>query len=100
MFQDLDPIMHQPLRLKIMSLLISVKSASFNYLLDETEATKGNLSRQIAKLKDARYIEVHKSFQNNYPLTTCNITQQGVDAFEQYVKAISGYLHRGNNDEK
>ena len=95
MLQDLDPIMHQPLRLKIMSLLISVESAEFNFLLEQTGATKGNLSVQIKKLKAVEYIDVEKSFRNNYPLTTCKITQTGISAFEKYVEAISSYLNKG-----
>jgi len=91
-FKELDPLLHNQLRLSIISLLISVESAEFNFLLEKTGATRGNLSVQINKLKTAGYIEVKKSFRNNYPLTTCSITDHGVDAFEKYVDAISGYL--------
>ncbi|HND96325.1 MAG TPA: transcriptional regulator, partial [Chitinophagaceae bacterium] len=76
----------------VMSLLISVKEAEFTYLKEKTEATAGNLSVQIQKLKDAGYIEVIKSFKDNYPQTTCKITQQGVKAFEKYVAALQTYL--------
>ena len=93
MLEDLDPLLHSQLRLSVMSLLVSVESADFVYLLEQTEASKGNLSVQISKLKDAGYISVEKSFRNNYPLTSCSITPQGLDAFEQYVRAISGYLN-------
>jgi DNA-binding transcriptional ArsR family regulator len=92
MFKDLDPLLHNQLRLSIMSLLISVESAEFNFLLEKTGATRGNLSVQINKLKEAGYIDVKKSFRNNYPLTTCKITLYGIEAFERYVDAISGYL--------
>ena len=92
MFKDLDPILHSQLRLAVMSLLISVKEAEFTYLKEKTEATAGNLSVQIQKLKDAGYIEVLKSFKDNYPQTTCKITQQGVKAFEKYVAALQTYL--------
>lgn len=93
-FKDLDPILHSQLRLSIVSLLISVESAEFNYLLEQTGASKGNLSVQMNKLKEAGYIEVKKSFRDNYPLTTCKITKKGQEAFEKYVDAISGYLHK------
>lgn len=92
MFKDLDPILHSQLRLAVMSLLISVKEAEFTYLKEKTDATAGNLSVQIQKLKDAGYIEVIKSFKDNYPQTTCKITQQGVKAFEKYVAALQTYL--------
>ncbi|MCD4730402.1 MAG: transcriptional regulator [Bacteroidales bacterium] len=93
MFKDLDPLMHNQLRLSIMSLLMNVESAEFNFLLVQTKATKGNISVQISKLKEAGYIEVKKTFRKNYPLTTCNITPKGIEAFENYVKALSGYLN-------
>jgi DNA-binding MarR family transcriptional regulator len=95
MFKNLDPILHSQLRLSIMSLLISLESAEFSYLLEQTKATKGNLSIQLNKLKDAGYISIKKSFRNNYPLTTCKITPKGIKAFESYVEALSGYINKG-----
>lgn len=92
MFKELDPLLHNQLRLAIMSLLISVESAEFQFLKEKTKATAGNLSVQVQKLKDAGYIEIEKSFKNNYPLTTCKITPQGIQAFEQYVEALKTYL--------
>lgn len=94
MFKDLDPLLHSQLRLQIISLLISVESAEFSYLVEQTRATKGNISVQLTKLKEAAYIEVHKSFRNNYPLTQCNITPKGIDAFEKYVAAIQAYIKK------
>ena len=95
MFKALNPLLHSQLRLSIMSLLISLESAEFTYLLEQTGATKGNLSVQLTKLKEAGYITVEKSFKNNYPLTTCKITPEGFDAFEKYVEALKGYIDRG-----
>lgn len=94
MYKDLDSLLHNQLRLKIISILIGVDSAEFSYLLEKTEATRGNLSVQINKLKEAGYISVKKSFRNNYPLTTCRMAPKGVSAFEEYVDAISGYLNK------
>ncbi len=92
MFQELDPLLHNQLRLSIMSLLISVESAEFNFLFEKTGATRGNLSVQINKLREEDYINVKKSFRNNYPLTTCKVTPKGIDAFEKYVEALQDYL--------
>ena len=91
-FAPLDPILHNQLRLAVMSLLVAVDSADFNYLLQRTGATRGNLSVQITKLKEAGYIEVTKSFKDNYPNTACRVSAQGLRAFEAYVAAIKGYL--------
>lgn len=92
MFKDLDPILHQQLRLSVISLLISVSEAEFGFLKEKTNSTAGNLSVQISKLKEAGYIEVSKQFKDNYPLTICKITQVGVVAFEKYVEALKSYM--------
>lgn len=98
MFKALDPLLHNQLRLSIMSILIGVDSAAFSFLLEKTKASRGNLSVQINKLKDAGYIDVKKSFRDNYPLTTCKIMPKGIEAFENYVDALSGYLNRDNRE--
>lgn len=99
MFKDLDSILHNQLRLKIISILIGVEAAEFNFLLEQTGSTKGNLSVQISKLKDAGYIKVKKSFRKNYPLTNCMISKKGIHAFEEYVKTISEYLNVNLKDK-
>jgi DNA-binding transcriptional ArsR family regulator len=92
MFKELDPLLHSQLRLQIVSLLMGVEEASFNFLLESTGATKGNLSIQINKLKDADYIAVTKQFKDNFPLTTCKITQKGKKAFLEYIDTLQIYL--------
>jgi DNA-binding transcriptional ArsR family regulator len=99
MFKELDPILHSQLRLAVISLLISVKEAEFTFLKEKTNATAGNLSVQINKLKEAGYIEVVKQFSNNYPQTICRITPTGLGAFEIYVKALQTYMHPNNNGQ-
>jgi hypothetical protein len=94
MFRDLDPVLHSQVRLGVMSLLVGIKSAEFSYLLECTQTTKGNLSFQLRKLMEAGYISIKKSFRGNYPLTTCEITEKGLDAFEKYVESISDYLNK------
>ena len=93
MFKDLNPILHSQLRLAVISILISVKEAEFTYLREKTDASAGNLSVQINKLKEAGYIDVIKSFKDNYPQTVCKITSQGVVAFEEYVRDLQSYLN-------
>ncbi len=92
MFKDLDPILHSQLRLAVMSLLIGVREAEFTFLREKTNATAGNLSVQIQKLKEAGYIDVSKQFKDNYPQTICRITKAGVRAFEKYVADLQSYL--------
>ena len=94
MFKELDPLLHSQLRLAIMSLLISVEEADFVFLKEQTKATAGNLSVQIDKLNEAGYISVEKTFQGKMPRTVCKISDRGVKAFDDYVRAIQGYLKK------
>jgi DNA-binding MarR family transcriptional regulator len=91
-FKDLDPMLHSQLRLAIISLLMREKEADFSVLKERTEATAGNLSVQINKLREAGYIEITKDFKDNYPHTICRITEAGSKAFELYVKSLQSYL--------
>ncbi len=95
MFKELDQLLHSQLRLAIISILIGVKEAEFTFIKEKTGATAGNLSVQVQKLKDADYIEVTKTFKDNYPNTVCNITDVGRAAFEQYVLNLQSYLNIG-----
>lgn len=100
MFDKLDKILNQQVRLAIVSLLVQVESADFKYLKKVTKTTQGNLSHQLKTLHEANYIEIEKSFENNYPKTTCKITKKGLNAFEDYVKAMKQYLHLENKNNK
>lgn len=91
-FAPLDPVLHNQLRLAIVSVLVGVDEADFNFLLERTGATRGNLSVQITKLKEAGYVTVKKSFKDNYPNTMCALSAKGLKAFELYVGAIKEYL--------
>lgn len=93
MFKSLDPLLHSPLRLAVMSLLVTVDSAEFTYLKEKTESTAGNLSVQITKLEEAGYIDVEKGYKGKRPLTTCRITKKGQRAFGDYVEALNDYIN-------
>ena len=92
MFKDLNPLLHSQLRLAIVSYLISNGQSDFNELKEVTKATSGNISVQLKKLENENYITISKGFLNNYQRTSVEITKVGIDAFEEYVKAIGGYI--------
>lgn len=92
MFKELDPLLHSELRLAVMSILITVESADFTFIKNQTGATPGNLSVQLDKLSQAGYIEIEKGFRGKMPRTTCRITPKGTEAFAGYVDALKGYL--------
>jgi DNA-binding MarR family transcriptional regulator len=92
MYKKLNPILHSQLRLAIISFLVYNGQSDFNNIKEITKATSGNLSIQLKKLESAGYITITKGFKNNYQHTSIEITQKGLDAFDEYVKTIKEYL--------
>jgi len=88
----LDPIIHSRIRLAVLSILVSVDEASFNYLKQTIGTTDGNLSVSLSKLEEAGYISIKKTFKGKKPLTTCNISEKGRQAFSEYVKTLEAYI--------
>jgi len=84
----LDRIIHEPARLMIMTVLYAVTEADFLYLQRECGLTQGNLSSHLAKLEDAKYVLIEKTFKGKYPLTICSLTRKGRDAFDEYVRKM------------
>ncbi|MDG2448474.1 MAG: transcriptional regulator [Saprospiraceae bacterium] len=93
MYKDLDPLLHSQLRLAIISLVVSEGKVDFKRIKEVTQATGGNISVQIKKLQEAKYMEMEKTFVNNYPNTSIKITTQGLFAFEKYIEALKGYIN-------
>lgn len=89
----LNTLLHQELRLAIISFLVNIESAEFKKLLEISNASKGNLSVQLSKLQKAGYIEIEKSFKGNYPHTECKITPMGRKAFEEYIVSLKKMLN-------
>jgi len=89
---DVDRLIHEPARLAVMTILAAVDSADFLYLARETELTKGNLSAHLSKLEDAGYIEIEKSFQGKRPHTDCRLTDEGRQAYDEYLSQLNGAL--------
>jgi DNA-binding transcriptional ArsR family regulator len=92
---DVDPIIHQPTRLKIMAALVSLAEGDqvdFNFLLDLLGLSDGNLSVHLQKLEKAKLIAIVKEFVNRYPKTWVRITKRGRKAFEEYVSSLESIL--------
>jgi DNA-binding transcriptional ArsR family regulator len=92
-FNELDPVLNTPVRLAIVSVLVKIKQADFNTLMEATDTTQGNMSHQLKRLNDEGYIEIQKTFKGSYPQTICKLTAKGKKAFENYVESIKKYLH-------
>ena len=80
----LDRVIHEPLRLQIMTYLAVVESADFLFLQRELQATQGNLGAHLATLERAGYLTVEKTFVSRKPRTTFQITGAGQAALTQY----------------
>ena len=83
-----DPIIHQPVRLKIMSALRVLPASEpieFVRLKSIVAATEGNLGAHISTLEEAGYVKVEKDFVGKRPRTRIALTKQGRHAFEAYV---------------
>ena len=93
-FKDLNPILHNELRLKVMAALDSLDDADFVYLKGLTKATAGNLSVQITNLEEAGYIKVSRSGEGRGSHTVCRITAAGSKALLEYQKALMGYFSK------
>ncbi|MFW3146935.1 MAG: winged helix-turn-helix domain-containing protein [Thermoplasmatota archaeon] len=82
--EDIDKIVHEPARFRILSVLYVVDSGDFQFLMAQTGLTKGNLSSHMTKLEEAGYIRVKKDFVGRKPHTMLGITKKGRRAFESY----------------
>lgn len=90
-----DPLIHQPVRLKIMSALKSLgerEMLEFVKLKQLSGATEGNLGAHITSLEGAGYIEIAKDFHNNRPRTRAKLTRAGRRAFEDYVAYLRSII--------
>jgi DNA-binding MarR family transcriptional regulator len=81
---DIDPIIHSPTRLKVMTYLYLVENMDYVYLKRLTDLSWGNLSRHLTKLEEAGYLATEKSFENKKPKTLIWLTDEGREAFQKY----------------
>ncbi len=91
-FAPLDPVIHAPIRLAVVSILTAVKSADFTYLKNAVGTTDGNLSVHLSKLEQAGYLSVKKRFREKKPQTSYILTAKGKEAFLKYVKGLEKYV--------
>jgi DNA-binding HxlR family transcriptional regulator len=94
----LDQVIHERMRLGIISALAVNDCLTFSALKRLLEASDGNLSVHARKLEDASYIVCSKSFEERVPRTEYRITAQGRRALELYLEQMEQIIHqaRGN----
>ena len=92
---ELDPLLHEPGRLAIASVLAAVEGLTFTELRDELEMTDGNLSVHLQKLEEKGYVAIHKAFVGRRPQTSCRITPTGRRAFCRYLDRLEAIVRQG-----
>ncbi len=90
---DFDRLIHERLRLGIVSALAASPSLTFNDLKKSLNTTDGNLSVHARKLEEANYITCTKSFEGRMPRTEYRITETGRQALEKYLDHMEALIH-------
>ncbi|MCJ7487321.1 MAG: transcriptional regulator [Candidatus Aminicenantes bacterium] len=91
---DIDRLIHEPARLALAAILSVVESADFLYLQRETGLTKGNLSSHLAKLEEAGYVAIEKTYRGRIPLTLVRLTDAGTAAYRAYRSRFKKFLEK------
>jgi len=91
---DIDPVIHERVRLAIVSALAVAPEMSFKELKSTLELSDGNLSAHATSLQRAGYIEIGKTFKGRRPHTTMRLTPLGQKAFRGYVETLRKIINK------
>src|SRR6266700_6342651 len=91
---EFDRVIHERMRLGIVSALAVNDSLSFSDLKRLLDTTDGNLSVHARKLEDANYIACHKRFEGRVPRTEYMLTAAGRAAFETYLLEMESFIQK------
>jgi DNA-binding MarR family transcriptional regulator len=89
---ELDRLIHERMRLAIVSALAVRDTLSFNELKQLLGTTDGNLSVHARKLEDAGYVQCDKSFEGRTPRTEFKLTAKGRQALERYLSHMEALI--------
>lgn len=89
---ELDKVIHERVRLGMISALAANEKLSFTDLKRLLDTTDGNISVHARKLEDAGYIDVSKTFAGRMPLTEYSITKEGKKALERYLDHMEALI--------
>jgi DNA-binding MarR family transcriptional regulator len=100
---ELDEIIHQPVRLRLMAALVAIKtgeSADFTFLRDLLDVTDGNLGAHLHRLEEAGYIELTKKFVDRKPRTFIAATAEGRKVFRSQVAALEEIIQSAGGTKR
>lgn len=92
--KNLDDVVHQRVRLGILTVVNEARRVDFNYLKDTLELTGGNLSQHLRVLEDAGFVAVDKVIEGRKPRTWVSITRNGRRALRSEIEALKAIVHR------
>ena len=81
---QVDRVIHEPARLRILMILSGADAVSYNLLRKALGLTNGNLGAHLERLEQAGYIQVRKSFQGRTPHSDYSLTESGSQALGAY----------------
>lgn len=90
---NIDPVIHAPARLKLITQLYVVQEADATFLSNATGLTWGNLSTHLRKLEEHQYVKIDKGFRGRKPRTVVSLTDRGRIAFQEYRTTIQKALN-------
>ena len=93
---NIDPVIHERVRLAIVSALAVAPEMSFSELRDTLGLTDGNLSAHSRTLEDAGYLKIKKAFEGRRPRTTMQLTRKGRNAFRRYLDTLEKIIEHGS----
>jgi DNA-binding transcriptional ArsR family regulator len=91
---NLDPVIHAPVRLQIVSLLAAATEAEFSFVRDSVEISDSVLSKHASALENAGYVHIRKGHVGKRPRTWLRLTDQGRRAFAEYVDTLQQIVGR------
>ena len=91
-----DPLLHQTVRSKLVSLLIANDELPFKALKESLGVTDGNLSTHLTKLEKEGYISIEKTFEGKRPKTVVKIAIKGKKAFSAYIDTLKKFIEEAD----
>lgn len=85
---DIDQIIHQPIRTKILALLLNSKECDYTSIKQRLEISDGHMSTHMKLLVNEKYVEVDKAFVDKKPKTTYRISKYGKKRFAEYLENL------------
>lgn len=93
MYNELDRIIHQPIRTKIMAYLIAQGTADYTTIKNMFHLSDGHMTTHMRELLEHNYVYTEKEFINNKPRTTYFVTDIGKKAFSAYIATLKKIIH-------